>query len=98
VLEPTSARAEKQGVRDVLGDPDALARAAGVTDPGAVDAARQAHARVRAAEEALRRAYAERDAGVRAAAAANPDLPGAALGAVEDGGLGVDTRGDQTFC
>jgi hypothetical protein len=66
-------------VRDVLGDPDALARAAGVTDPGAVDAARQAHARVRPAEEALRRAYAERDTAVRAAAAANPDLAGAAL-------------------
>jgi phage terminase small subunit len=34
---------------------------------------------VRAAEEALRHAYAARDAAVRAAAAANPDLPGAAL-------------------
>jgi hypothetical protein len=32
-----------------------------------------------AAEEALRRAYAERDTAVRAAAGANPDLAGAAL-------------------
>jgi hypothetical protein len=79
ILEPGLVRADQEGVRDVLGDPDALARAAGVTDPAALDAARAAVSRVGEAEVALRQAYADRDAAVRAAAGANPGLPVAAL-------------------
>lgn len=60
-------------MHDLLGDPDALARAAGIVDPGALKQARQAMSRVQDAEEALRRAQRERDEAVRAAAAANPD-------------------------
>jgi hypothetical protein len=69
----------KHDVHDVLGDPDALARAAGIVDPAAVDRARQALKRVREAESALRQAQRERDDAIRAATAANPELPVAAL-------------------
>ena len=78
-LEWAGSAAENSRVRDVLGDPTALGRAAGVTDLSAVQAAHQALAAVRQAEQALRGAYTDRDAAVRAAAAANPDLPVAAL-------------------
>jgi hypothetical protein len=66
-------------VRDLLGDPHALARAAGVVGPDAVDRARQALKRVREIEAALRQAQRDRDEAIRVAAQANPDLPVAAL-------------------
>ena len=76
-------------LRDLLGNPDALARAAGTVDPDAVEHARQAMSRAADAEEALRRAQRERDEAVRAAAAANPDLAVAVL--ARELGLNVST-------
>jgi hypothetical protein len=74
-------------VEDLAGEPDALARAAGIGDTAAVLRAREKAEAVHAAERALRRAVRERDAAIRAAAMANPGSRAAALARAIGAGL-----------